>query len=258
MNKTKLERYLASGPSFTEGYIRQVATPILLTDSKGDYLSEQSENCVDNSIVWLGGKGWTSTRGLEYFRRKCRGLKERYDNSHLFVWLGTCDLTTKNRKYVYLNENYSRDAAKLMLNLRKFSNLARRENLQITVLEIPVFCIRAFNKYHGHREAEIFEEQDKNLHLAIECVNKEIRKINRSNIKISPKFNCDLQITRKNNSKYNKYRFNFSQFRDGIHPNPLLSKYWLRRISEIVDLHCFTHQRSGQSNRLRDGLDTYR
>lgn len=60
MNKTKLERYLASGPSFTEGYIRQVATPILLTDSKGDYLSEQSENCVDNSIVWLGGKGWTS------------------------------------------------------------------------------------------------------------------------------------------------------------------------------------------------------
>ena len=42
------------------------ASPV---DSKVDYLYEQSSNQIDNSIVWLGGKGWTSGRGLQHFER---------------------------------------------------------------------------------------------------------------------------------------------------------------------------------------------
>ena len=250
MNKRKLERYLENCASLTDGYLRQVQTPLLLTDIKGDYLSEHSTNRIENSIVWLGGKGWTSERGLDYFTSNCDSLRATNGDFHLFVWLGTCDMTSKSRRtrYVHLNSNYSRDAAKLILNLKKFSTLASRKNFPVTILEIPVYCIREYNKYQGHSEPEIFAEQDRKLHLSIELVNKEIRKINRRNVKISPKFNSDLEFTRKNNSKYNKYRFCFAQFKDGVHPNPLLAKYWLRKISEKVDLQCFTHRQV----RLRD------
>ena len=60
-----------------------------------------------------------------------------------------------------------------------------------------MLCIREYNKHYGHREPEIFADQDRKIQLTIECVNKEIRKINRTNAKISPKFNYDLEIIRK-------------------------------------------------------------
>ena len=101
-------------PDLAKAWLRQIRTPIILTDSKGDYLSRQARNRLDNSIVWLGDKGWTSYQGLRYLTRKCNSLKEEYGNFHLFIWLGTCDTTTKGRKYVYLNEDYSRDAAILI------------------------------------------------------------------------------------------------------------------------------------------------
>ena len=91
-------------------------------------------------------------------------------------------------RYVHLNSDYSRDAAKLILNLEKNSILAGRKNFPVTILEIPGYCIREYNKYQGHSEPESFAEQDRKLHLSIELVNKEIRKINRSNVKILPKF----------------------------------------------------------------------
>ena len=244
MNKRKLERYLENCASLPQGYQRQIQTPLLLTDSKGDYISEHASNCIDRSIVWLGGKGWTSSRGLDYFTNNCDRLKATHGDFHLFVWLGTCDMTSKNRRtrFVHLNDNYTRDAAKLIRNLEAYSTLASRKNFPVTILEIPVYCIREYNKYQCHSDTEIFAEQDRKLHLSIELVNIEIRKVNSRNVKISPKFNSDLEFSRKSNSKHNKYRFCFSQFKDGVHPNPLLAKYWLRRISEKVDFQCFNHR----------------
>ena len=68
-----------------------------------------------------------------------------------------------------------------------------------------MLCLREYNKHYGHGEPEIFADQDRNIQRSIEVINHEIHKINRINDKKSPKFNCDLALTRKNNSKYNKY-----------------------------------------------------
>ena len=119
-------------------------------------------------------------------------------------------MTRKIGSFVHLNENESRYAVKLITNLRSFNILARRENFPCTILEIHAMCIREYNTYRGHPSPDIFSEQDKKLNLSIELVNQEIRRINHNNVKISPRFNKDIEFTRKNNSKFNKYRFNFS------------------------------------------------
>ena len=42
MNKTKLERYLENCPSLTDDYLRETHKALILSDSKGYYLSEQA------------------------------------------------------------------------------------------------------------------------------------------------------------------------------------------------------------------------
>ena len=111
MNRRKLEGYLAKCQDLMEWWCERILTNPLRKPS----------NEIDNStcIIWLGDKGWTSTRGVDYLSDHCSSLKEKYGDFHLFIWLGTCDMTTKDRKYVSLNENYSRDAANLIQNIKK-------------------------------------------------------------------------------------------------------------------------------------------
>ena len=92
---------------------------------------------------------------------------------------------------------------------------------------------------HGHISPELLKDHHHGLQAAIKLVNESIRVINRRNVKKSPNFNAAIEKTRKNNSKSNKYRWTFGQFLDGMHPYPSLSKYWLRKIAEIIRKKCY-------------------
>ena len=116
---------------------------------------------------------------------------------------------------------------------------AKKRGYSVTLLEIPGYCIREYNRVHGHDNPQIFKDHDIGLKTAINIVNDGIRKINRRNGKISPNFNSAIDKTRKNNSRPNKYRWTFAQFLDGMHPKPKLSKYWLRKIAEIIRKKCY-------------------
>lgn len=109
----------------------------------------------------------------------------------------------------------------------------------VLLLEIPVFCIQEWNRVHGHKSPSDFKEQDEQLHRSIQLVNEEIRKINLDKGKVSPLFNLDLRRKRKSSSVSSRRYYNFAQYVDGIHPNHLLSKYWLRKISEVVRVDCY-------------------
>ena len=105
----------------------------------------------------------------------------------------------------------------------------------MTLLEIPGFCIKEYNRVHGHISPELLKDHHHGLQAAIKLVNESIRVINRRNGKKSPNFNAAIEKTRKNNSKSKKYRWTL----DGMHPNPSLSKYWLRKIVETVRKKCY-------------------
>ena len=124
-------------------------------------------------------------------------IKDRFIPFSLYVWLGTCDLTHKQVKYISLKDSYNRDAAKLILNYKKLAKQASELNFSATFLEIPYYSIVEWNKAKGHKNPDVFQEQDKKLQLAIQVINEEIRKINIENDTRSPKFNVDLERNRK-------------------------------------------------------------
>ena len=137
-----------------------------------------------------------------------------------------------------MKDNIARVSAEIILDLGKIIRLGQGHKFQVILLEIPVFCTKEWNKLHGHRTPNDFDEQDQRLFQDIKLVNEEIQRLNLDSGKVSPMFNADLKLKR-NRITPNRSYFNFSQFTDGIHPNPLLSCYWLRRIVELVRAECY-------------------
>ena len=104
-------------------------------------------------------------------------------------------------------------------------------------METPVYSIKNWNESKGHKDPNVFVEQDENLSTQIYTLNGKVREINNSLGTHSPDFSSDLRA----NDKYRcgkdrklktKQYYNFKLYSDGIHPDSLLSKTWLRKISE--------------------------
>lgn len=241
MNEDKIEKYFSKCSDLDKDLPRRKLTPIILTDSKARYLYQESICRLEHGIVWLYEPGLRAEDGIKWIRTQLNDLQERFGKFELFVFLGTCDLGLKNSQGLILRPRVSSVICRLIRLFREFAELARKEGYSVTILEIPAFCIQEYNRVHGHRTPAIFKDHDKGLHTAIRLVNEGIRDINKKNGKFSPRFNCALDKTRKNNtkSKPNKYRWTFGQFVDGLHPNAKLSKYWLRKIAEIIRKRCY-------------------
>lgn len=240
MNQTKLEKYLARPNPTIENPPENRLIPVFLSDSKGKYLRYEAAVPLEHNIVWVDQgheRGRTTRQGLEWVRENLNNFKTRYPQGFvLFVWLGTCNFCDFDaNRHLYLKDNLARVSAETILDLRKIVKLGSENNFQVILLEIPAFCTQEWNRQHGHTAPESFSEQDHFIQRDIQLVNEEIRKINVDSGKVSPLFNVDLKRKRQGSACY----FNFSQFRDGIHPNRLLSRYWLRKLVELVLLECY-------------------
>ena len=86
---------------------------------------------------------------------------------------------------------------------------------------------------------QVFQNDDHTLCAIVKKVNNAIKEINLENGKHSPVFNCDLERSRKGTWQNERYYLNFSLYADGIHPNPLLAKLWLRRIAAQIKRDCY-------------------
>lgn len=242
MNQNKLEKYLAKPNPTLDNPPENRLIPVFLSDSKGRYLRYEAAVPLEHNIVWVdqGHEGGRTTRqGLEWVRQNVKNFPTRYPYGFvLFVWLGTCNFCDLNASRHLNLKNLARVSAETILDLKKIVRLGAEHNFQVILLEIPVFCTQEWNRRHGHQAPEEFREQDRLIQRDIQLVNEEIRKINVESGKVTPLFNVDLKRKRQRLSVSNSY-FNFSQFRDGVHPDRLLSRYWLRKIAELVLLECY-------------------
>ena len=100
MSKGKLQKYLAR--PFQNPTGTQTITPIILSDSKGYSLRDQATNSVEQSIKWWCIAGRNSTQALDWLRQNIDEQIGHYDNIALYIWIGTCDLTTKNKQCISL------------------------------------------------------------------------------------------------------------------------------------------------------------
>lgn len=242
MSLKDLTKYIDSHP-IIRPLNRRNRTLIIVSDSKGKRL----ENCVqgsypENEIVWIAKGGRNSFQAAQFIKENVAHFVHRFGNILLVVWTGTCDLThfiqqsnygyrfhAQRRRYIDLNNIQIGDILCQYQEIL-YCTSVYGSAVQTIFLECPQYSIEIWNENHHHPNVEIFQSNNKTLQLKIEELNRAIQDLNRSNNVSAPKFGLDLVKSRKSNKSYTSAKISYSLLEDGIHPDIVLSQYWLRRI----------------------------
>ena len=143
MTEQKLLKFLsrpASPPPFDPIHY----THIQLSDSKGRYLKEFLVNSVVENRVQFWYKCFSTTRQtFDWFRDNIDRKIQRPGPLWIYIWVGTCDLTTKNGNYVHItSESDNSSVSYITEYYQLFADLINsRPNCKYTFLETPVYSI---------------------------------------------------------------------------------------------------------------------
>ena len=162
MTTNKLTKYLAKPPTKPTG--NKIYTPAVLSDSKGGRLEGKARNSSEREVKfwWEGGR--SCKKGYKWLKSNIKSKIRKLGRIWIYVWLGTCDLTTKNKKYVSLTSEGEQAIDKAYEYLLKIKELAENNpKCEITFLEIPVYSIVEWNRQYKHKDPESFQEQDTKL-----------------------------------------------------------------------------------------------
>jgi hypothetical protein len=165
----------------------------------------------------------------------------------IYVWLGTCDLTSYNKTYISISSYSDEKITILSYYYNKIIHLVQQyENCKVTILETPVYSIYHWNCHRKHKSPDEFKDHDSMLADQVIRLITKVKELNDRINSHSPKFSNDLQIK----SKYKKgdhrklatrTQYNFNIYADGVHPYNLLAKTWLKKIVDQAQLNCW-HQ----------------
>lgn len=209
----------------------QLRRAFLMTDSKGRYLEMQvnrGEDIVD--IVWQSSARVDNTELLNRLLEKIDNL----DRPLVFVWLGTCEFTEKERGQISLRKNNSVNDVVLRLRNVKRDILQKNPSTEVVFLKCPIFSIVCSNN------CDSFKADDKVLQEKIENLNLEISVLNSDTMNV-PNFSMDLlKNTKRDQAARSNYIYKFDDFyTDGVHPIDILAELWLRKIQKLVCNNCF-------------------
>ena len=243
MSLAKLNKHLAR-PDTPLGNNR-IYTPAILSDSKGLYIKEKifSNHPVNQHIEWWCKRGATTEQQYKWLKDNIRDKIETLGSIWLYVWLGTCNLTQKDGKYINIRSYDNSSVETVETNLQNIiDTVAQYPSCKLTILEIPTYSIVQWNKKHHHKNPDNFKDQDNLLDQQVYTLNNYIRQLITTLRTHSPIFTIDLQSHRKVKSgkhPENRKYYNFNLYTDGIHPGHTLARYWLRKISDQVKLDCW-------------------
>ncbi|VDI33955.1 Hypothetical predicted protein [Mytilus galloprovincialis] len=244
---------------------------LLIADSRGRYLADEisTEKFIDIKIISEPGLNINKTHIIW---KSIKANIKKKDRAILFLWIAPCDLTTKEGKFISLTYNTSKYHSKIDNLVTKFSTLkaqieSRYKHTKVCFLECPPYSIKLYNKHQGHEDPNKFTEQTARLENQIFYLNRQIRRLNtqifrvrstnkplkdpnnnsqtikdrnkKSNLYYSPNFTRDLLRQTKFPGQKTKYYTDFKILKDGLHPSPLLSKLWIRKILKRVVELCY-------------------
>ena len=248
MTEKKLRDYLAT--RFDNPTTQKILIPVVLSDSKGDYLKNvvtYNSNIVESSIVWWCTKGATVQNRVEWLRTNLANKITLLGQIHLYVWCGTCNLTNKDKNgSISLAANPTETVEQIISQYREIVNLVQQfPGSKVTFLDTPIYSIVTYNQTRAHHpEPYKFEGQDRQLLEAIVTLNEKTEALNREHGVYSPNLNRCLYTNSKRRSfdrqaLSTKRALNLKFFTDGIHPNNLLSRVWLRKLAKQIVLDCW-------------------
>ena len=228
MSEKKLQDYLQTPRSPTVG--SRALRPVILSDSKDNYLKDQVHHPEDRQIVWWNKRGTNIKNSLHWLEKNIKRKIKELRNIHIYIWLGTCDLTTRNKDgTISLATQHSETSKNIFEQVQKFNLLLQPYlNSRITFIEIPHYSITKWNSRVKKSPTEDRINQDQELHQQIVDLNTQIQNLNSSLNVRSPLLNLHLkaskQVKRGKNrprKQYINYQLNLDQGRiqgGGAHP----------------------------------------
>ncbi|MCG7878260.1 MAG: hypothetical protein N0C90_18295 [Candidatus Thiodiazotropha endolucinida] len=230
-------------------------TLIVVGDSKGCRLQNIVRNIEpENSIVWKCKGGRTSFQAADYIIHNIKHFVEVYGDIIIAVWTGTCDLTGfqsrscrytnhktfsyKQRKYIDLSNVTVDD---VITQYQRIVSVCQSydSKVKLVFLECPQYSICIWNKTKGDPNYENFKENTEILNERVNALDYSIRQLNETLGLNAPKFGIDLMTSRKSNPSYKSSKVSYSLLSDGIHPDVVLSEYWLRKIVLCICTKCY-------------------
>lgn len=212
---------------------------VVLSDSKGRYLEKNRQPQWNVKFYYKSGR--RLAEGLYWLRGNIRYLNRANDTVHLYVWLGTCDLTRKvgsqlELRHSSLEECYSCVTQQIC---RFYRLVSQYPSIKIIFLEIPPYSMVQWHQTKHVVVDDSLHRQEFELYKRICLVNEFIQEKNDSLHVISPRFKLDLTNIRKAAGKESRRSISFRHYIDGIHPSDLLSVVWLKRIIECSFRLCY-------------------
>lgn len=228
-----------------EPRVQPVRVPVLLSDSKGFNLKNQVRVNPETFIRFWCKAGATAEDRLQYLKDNLQPELQILHNITLYVWLGTCNLTLKDKEGKFLKLS-SRDNSAVLNLISKFKEIYHcvrtfGNQVKLVFLRVPIYSISKFNEYIGYK-SDSDERDDRTLAQQIDDVNMFIEDTNRLLHAYSPKFSQDLQKSRscRKRGRTPTYTVNYALYRDGLHPIDLLAKLWLIRLTHLVKNDCYS------------------
>jgi hypothetical protein len=228
MSTSRLQKYLDRPVQFNNAGRKLV----LLSDSKGRYLSPFID--PGYSIKIISKSGCALSEGFHWLVRNIDRLIACHGPLTLCVWLGTCDFTSKAGRILTLrHESDEKCFQQITGNInRVFHLLAAYTEVKVIFLEIPPYSLVQWFKSKGLEAPYDLHAQDLLLAERIDLVNEFICQKNEQVGVRSPKFKLDLINYRKSATGGGRRSICFKHYLDGVHPSPLLSRVWLKRLLE--------------------------
>lgn len=244
MTENSLRKYLRREESPLRG--TKIRTPVVLSDSKALCLQEVVSSDTSKHIIWWAQRGAKVSDRVVWLKQNIKDKIKELGSIHLYVWLATCDLTSKDKSgFISVTAH---DNSTVEYILEKYSEivkiLSRFADSRVTFLVTPAYCIPLWNKHLKHKNPGTFNDQDSDLHHQIDHLNYQIKDLNTSVNTISPDFNIDLiHNPRRKTCRYRKtvtkHQYNFDLYKDGIHPKNVLAKVWLKKLCVQIKRDCW-------------------
>lgn len=239
MSCSDYRRYLNKNPvNFPD--LEQSRTFIVLSDSKGFSLERiPKENPIEKKIVFNSRAGRTTHQVADVVSHNIHDYVKSYGKITLAIWTFTCDFTDKPGRNILLNDltvdQVISECHRIIAICRPFG-----DKIKLVFLECPYYSISIWNQDKCRALRDDFTRDDQILEMKVDDLNDRLRGLNQQNGINAPRFSIDLKKYRKSNKVYQTQKISFGVLKDGVHPCEILSKYWLRRlINVIVAKECF-------------------
>ena len=196
MSTNKLTKYTSR--TYPEKVRRRNFTPVVFSDSKGKYLERKVDDKHKREIKWWIKSGENTSEGYSWLQNKLKSKIKKIGKIWLYVWLGTCDITSKHRKYISLESEDDQSVSTAYNNIQKINELVKQyPNCRVTFLKIPTFSIKEWNEHKKHNTPDQFKDQDLKLEEQVYNLNSKIRTTNVENNTIRQYFPLTLSKHQK-------------------------------------------------------------